>query len=69
MDYSFFAVVTFGTPTGRQSNITRDFDRACALADSFVGTGTCTNARVIRCESRRAAEAADISDTHNIVYP
>ena len=57
----WYAVATFGKPTTRLISFYRDLDQAIAAAKKAKGTGTCTTARVIRCPSRRRAQAANLS--------
>ncbi len=57
-----YAVVTFGSPkTPTRPRTTRDKNRAIAAANAAVGTGTCSNARVYRCDTAALAKSADIS--------
>ena len=55
----YYAVVTFGT-SPRQTVFT-SLERAKKAALAAVGKGSCTNARVYACETRKLAQSADIS--------
>ena len=55
----FFAVVTFGTSP--KQTVFTNLDKANAAADQAVGCGSCTDARVYKCETRKLASTADIS--------
>jgi hypothetical protein len=55
----FFAVVTFGSAP-RQTVFT-SLDRAKRAAQSAIGRGSCSAARVYECDSRTLAKTADIS--------
>jgi len=56
-----YAVVTFGWPTNHIGYYYLNEQRARDVADEAKGTGSCTNARVHECESRKLAISADIS--------
>lgn len=56
-----YAIVTWGNP-GRHLRTTRNFEKAKQTANACVGRGTCTNARVYRCETAALARTADISE-------
>ena len=59
-----YAVVTFGSPAPfARQRWTRDEATARKLADACKGTGTCTCARVLECDTLALARSADISQT------
>lgn len=55
----YYAVVTFGT-SPRQTVFT-SVERAKKAAANAIGRGSCTDARVYECSSRKLAKTADIS--------
>ncbi len=61
----WYAVVTFGAPSIRYRKIHRVKRDAADLCRILKGSGTCSEARVVLCETRRAAQQADISDSPN----
>ena len=60
---SYFAVVTFGSPSRsvQLGHYYRTLARAYRAADAAMGTGSCTAARVYECDTRDLARTADIS--------
>jgi hypothetical protein len=68
----YYAVVTFGRPARKQQNYRVSADAAKQDASEFVGTGTCTAARVYECDTKTLALTADISrvrDGERVIYP
>jgi len=59
----FFAVVTFGTSPSK--TVFTSLARAEAVAQQAVGIGSCTEARVYACETRKLARTADIGVVRN----
>ena len=63
----WYRLVTFGAPSravAPQSYLARGpagLRRLIRAAQEVVGTGSCTTARVVECETRAQALAADIS--------
>lgn len=56
-----YAVVCFGSPAVKVPAYTRSLSRAKKLADAARGSGTCTTARVLECDTVALAKSADIS--------
>ncbi len=58
----YYAIVTFGSPAPfRRQRWTKNLERAKRLAQTCKGSGSCTDARVLECESRALARTCDIS--------
>lgn len=68
MEKLWFAVVTFGVPSIRYRKVHNSKEEAERVAREVKGSGTCSDARVAWCSSRRAAREADISDAPNSCY-
>ena len=59
---SWFAVVCFGSPDAMAGGrIHRNLPDAAKAARSAKGTGTCSAANVVVCQTRKDARNADIS--------
>ena len=56
----YYAVVTFGSSPARK--VFTKYEQARAVANSAIGKGSCTDARVYECETRQLAKTADISE-------
>ena len=65
MANKIYAVVCFGTPTTRVPSYIRSLEKAKRVADLARGTGTCTVARVMECDTLELAKTADISRTRD----
>lgn len=59
---NWYAIVTFGRPSGRVRKVHRTAAAAIEAAVSLKGTGTCQDVHVLEFPSRRSAADADISD-------
>lgn len=68
MEYPYYSVVTFGSPTfGRRRGYYRSVERAIHDALS-LGGGSVSCVRVLGCESRAQALKADIGDPLPVVW-
>ena len=59
----YYAVVCFGSPAVRVPSVCRTLEAAKRAAAKARGTGTCTTARVIECDTLALARTADIGRT------
>jgi len=65
--YPYYSIVTFGSPSyGDCRSYYRSLDAARRDAKT-LGGGSMTNARIVGCETRAAAIAADISTARNVI--
>lgn len=67
----WYAVVTCGSPSVNYRRVHKDKGEAIETACRIKGTGSCTNARVMGCDTRKLARSADISEVRDgewIVY-
>lgn len=55
----YYAVVTFGTSP--KQTVFTSLERAKKAAANAIGVGSCTDARVLACETKQLAKTADIS--------
>jgi len=65
---TYYAIVTFGSPRRDYPKYVLDLDRAKTIAQTLKGTGTCSDARVLRCSTRGDALKSDISGHHPVVF-
>lgn len=64
----YYAIVTFGSPTlGRIRSFYRSRESAIKDAQEIHG-GSCTNIRILQCNSAKQAREADISDPYPVVW-
>ena len=75
---SWYALAWFGSPSLRAADVTvpevapgrglAARDRLIGVASKIKGTGSCSDVRVVRCETSAQANEASISDHYTVVY-
>jgi hypothetical protein len=70
-DHQWYAVVTFGDPGAAGKHVgfgARGRDACIRAAEAMKGQKSCSEARVVACESKDEALMADISGPHAVVW-
>ena len=66
-----YAIVYFGSPSGRPVRRTGNLDAAIKAARNAKGSGSCTSSRVYECATAEMAKTADTSiirDGEHVVF-